>query len=158
MSSWICGYLGVLTGTSYSSVDPLCVWYFRGVFAASFIHLSYCPTGLESLPSAIRRLSPWALRLAGLLVEFSLCSSFGYIPPPPSLTHLDQWILLIQRIRLRMKRLRITKPWIEILGSSYLIIILETEEGKEAAPEWPKKMTFQNHELKRIDVGTKMPY
>lgn len=74
VSSWICGYLGVLTGTSYSSVDPLCVWYFRGVFAASFIHLSYCPT--ESLPSAIRRLSPWALRLAGLLVEFSLCSSF----------------------------------------------------------------------------------
>lgn len=46
-------------------------------------------------------------------VFWSLFSSFGY-----QFTYLDQWILLIQRIRLRMKRLRITKPWIEILGSS----------------------------------------
>lgn len=45
------------------------------------------------------------------------------------------WIRLIQRIRLRMKRLRITKTWIEILGSSYIIIILETEDALNARQE-----------------------
>lgn len=29
---------------------------------------------------------------------------------------------------------------------------------EEASPEWPKQILFQNHELKSIDVGTKMPY
>lgn len=82
--------------------------------------------GLESLPSAIRCLSPWTLRLAGLLVKFSLCSSFAYISLPPSLTYLDQCILLIQRIRLPpLLSCRISAPLSSRIGVFELDLVLK---------------------------------